>query len=1331
MKRFESSDARRVLVGMLSMSLALLALAVAASGAQAAKGAVSSFGGAGTSGGKFGGSIPDLAVNQAGTGGAGSGDIYALDETIEGGSRIQVFTPSGEFVRAFGLDVGGAGVEVCTVAATCGPVTSSAVAGGIAGNADGLAIDQAAGTVYVADRGNNRVDVFSASGSFEGAFGWRVKAAGAAEELQFCTTLTGCQEGKAGAGAGQFSRNSPLGEEDAGLSDVAVNPLNGHILTTDSKTRRISEFAPVISGGVVTGITFVRGYGWGAQTGASEFQICTTSCHAPGPPGSAEGQFGTTEPRVLAIDSEGTVYAVDSRNRRVQTFGPDGSALGDFAGPSLNEAPTETIPSEIAIDPSNGHLLVLAQTVGHERRPYEFDAAGNLLEIYFPSGGFASSPLAVGPTGQLYGATNRRIYRLGTIVPPAAEITEVEAASGTSAVVKAKINPNGLEVNYRVELSSDGGATWVPMANGEFPDDEADHEITVNVSPLEALTTYRVRVVAEKVFASGSATAEEEFETPAAPPELTGVGYSGNTDTCVDLAGDVNPENQATMYRFEYTSEADFILNGFGGALSAPSPAATIPAGPVPVVVDQRICGLSPRTTYHFRLVAENATGPSTSADATFTTFATAGSGLPDERAYEQASPVDKNGADVKVLTDIGQVAASGDAVTFYTNAGLPGGDGAQSLPTFMSRRDASGWTTQGLLPPASVGPEAKVLGWTEDLTRSYSAGLTPGSPITLYEQNTLTRGVRAVSTDPEAINVLPTFAAATEEGKALLFEDRAALTSGAMSGHSNVYLWDSQTNRLVLAGAMNNGQAPSAGAFAGPYDWFSSNGTSQGGSAAGYYTNESNVLSTDADRVFFTAAGTGRLYMRVNPEQAQSAVDGEGRCTEGSKACTVPISDEQQAIFVGATPAGRQTLLMSSSPLTADANTGPTHTGRDLYLYDADAGKLTDLTPEEGGDGAEVKGVLGYGEEGGVVSYVYFLANGSLAEGAAAGSCGVAESKSPEEGLSGECNLYVWHAGSITYIGRLAPGRESKQIQQAEMRDWAPTTRVALEKVRRTARVSEGGAVLLFRSYLKLTSYENAGVPEMYRYDAETRGLRCVSCDPTGAPAVGGASVSDIFNLPLSKPASTAAITSRNLSANGNRVFFDTPDKLISTDVNGVDDVYEWEASGEGSCTSESQDGGCLYLISTGTSPRPSYFVDASTDGDDVFILTAQPLVTQDKDELDDVYDARVRGGIPAQNQVEPTPCADEQHCAGMSSGAPPTQQPGSPAFVGPGNPKPIRCKKGLHPVTKKGKETCVKVKSKKRTKHRHHKAGGRSKAGAGHKHRRGGSGKHGRAGR
>jgi hypothetical protein len=691
--------------------------------------------------------------------------------------------------------------------------------------------------------------------------------------------------------------------------------------------------------------------------------------------------------------------------------------------------------------------------------------------------------------------------------------------------------------------------------------------------------------------------------------------------------------------------------------------------------------------------------------------------GLPDGRAYEQATPVDKNGNNAAGTANNVLTSPDGGAITFFATGGIPGGEGAQAYPTYLAVRaaDGSGWSTQGLMPPASLGSSAALLGVSEDLDRAYvtQAG-EPGAPASFLERDSVDGTLRTIAAGPVSGNYQ--YAASSADDSQVLFQAKGSLgVPGAAPGTAtNTYLWDAAGGHLVLAGVLNDGSAPSGGAFAGSNRIFSLN--------TPHYTQTEHAISNDSSRVFFTsAAATGnQLYVRNNPTQPQSPLDGEGECEVEALACTVEISESVRAVpdpngekptrFVGASADGSVAYFISSSALTEDANTGSEDEGADLYRYDVGGRTLTDLAPLASGNGAEVQGVLGMSEDG---SYVYFAANGVLAPGAVAGSC--------TEAGEGRCNLYVWHEGGISFISEMV--LEGVLPKKSDISNWFPGT---VERAQRAAEVSPDGLTLLFRSIGQPTGYDNEGpcaeggpgpCSEIYRYRYGGPTPSCISCD-LGASPLGAATLQSTVSLQGSPQKAT--LPRRNLSADGDRIFFETPDPLVSADTNGeagcpivepefevhaCQDVYEWEAQGTGSCRSASENGGCLYLISTGESPDPSYFADAGTEGEDVFFFTSQPLVGQDADDAVDIYDARVGGGIASQSPSPATSCTDEG-CKSSMPSPPQVPSPGTPGFVGPPNPIPLHCRKGR--VRRGGR--CVRPHRKhKHRRHRKNTTGGR----------------------
>ena len=98
-----------------------------------------------------------------------------------------------------------------------------------------------------------------------------------------------------------------------------------------------------------------------------------------------------------------------------------------------------------------------------------------------------------------------------------------------------------------------------------------------------------------------------------APSVSTG-GASSITQSGATVSGTVNPNGQSTTYSFQYGT-----TTSYGSATSS----QVAGSGNTAVNVSATLTGLSPGTTYHYRITATNAAGTAYGSDLTFTTVMT------------------------------------------------------------------------------------------------------------------------------------------------------------------------------------------------------------------------------------------------------------------------------------------------------------------------------------------------------------------------------------------------------------------------------------------------------------------------------------------------------------------------------------------------------------------------------------------------------------------------------------------------------------------------------------------------------------------------------------
>jgi hypothetical protein len=725
------------------------------------------------------------------------------------------------------------------------------------------------------------------------------------------------------------------------------------------------------------------------------------------------------------------------------------------------------------------------------------------------------------------------------------------------------------------------------------------------------------------------------------------------------------------------------------------------------------------------------------------------GSNLPDCRAYEMVSPPEKNGGEVDNSPTLEgtppnpeQAALNGEAVTYGSTTTFTETD-PESAPLtsqYISRRTPNGWRTEAITPPQRepggvFNREDGAIdfslyqGFTEDLSHAFLQAYEPypvaGAPEKYYApfvRDDLNGSYTLLSTVKPPVQIpgisnsfeglRMEYAGMSAEGSHVVFSANDALAPGAIPGKYNLY--ESSNGRLELVSVLPDGEAV-AGATFGRIEY------DQGGMDEGY----ENVISPDGSRVFFTSSdGSGpdgdelerQIYMHeLGPAGSHVVHVSASQKTNGSGPGGSDPNGPLPAIYRLASADGSAVFFSSCEKLTDDSTAGEGlqsgyghcrsqsgngegGEGEDLYRYDVATGRLQDLSIDSTpGKSAGVLSVLGASRDG---STVYFAAHSALTPEA---------SSDPEVS-----NVYVWRAGALSFVATLRPGDYGSNMIFGHNgdREYA------------NAEVSPSGRYLAFESTEPLTGYDTkpatpgvceAAIPEwgsgsiydnntgrcieMFEYDAESAKLTCASCDPRGLPPDGDSvSPMAIHSLALYAGWQSTTNQQRYMLDNG-RLFFDSEDSLLPQASDGRVNVFEYEPQQIGSCQ---HTGGCVALISSGTSSDDSYFMDSSTTGDDAFFMTRQQLVAQDGDEAIDVYDARADGGFPS---ATPPPCSGEA-CRPPTTSAPAIYgAPPSATFIGAGNPQQVAQSaptktKQAKPKPKKKAKPQKKAKRKKKVK-------------------------------
>jgi hypothetical protein len=1157
----------------------------------------------------------------------------------------------------------------------------------------GLAVNEESGDVYVADTGNGRVQQFEADGTFVRTFG---------------------------------SLTSPTFI----AIDNSAGASKGDVYVADEASATVSKYeadgTPITgwgSSGSIDGSTAPGGpFGGIAGIAVDSAGVLYVYRNAPEPPifkfdpdGAFIEEFNTeggTAPAGIAVDPTGSVYKVRG-NGNLLKFSPSGAT-------ELDQIPCGC--GGIAVDSSNGDLYA---AFGEE--VHRFDSTANPLEA-FGSGHLsnASGVTLDASTGTAFVADSSasKIAVFGPAVVPDSTTDAASAVTDTAATLHGTVSADGgpdatcafqylTQAEYEANPSSErfaGAEEAACVPAGPFSGSGTE-AVSADITGLTPGTTYHVRLNATN--SNGTANgADTPFTTADAPIVDVTTFTSEVTETSATLHGTVNPNRAETTYAFQYGTSTAY-------GSEAPLGGAQIPAGPGPVAIEAALSGLAPDTTYHYRIVATNLAGGDEGIDHAFTTRAPfepleagpfPGRGfLPDQRGWELVSPPDKNGADVMGDSARTRAATDGNAASFSSLGAFADVIGTGVAAEYIAERSTdptpgnNGWATHAITPqqdPLTYRGVSAALEplWEGELSGDLTSGVFRAwSPLThapmvanvqnLYVRDDLrTPGAGnyalaspclACTTPLPPIQLArtrPYLAGASADFSHVVFESTFRLTpdSTAISPDVNdegpiaynVFEWDNGTLRLVSVvppvgetscGSGGPSCTPAASAIAGV------------GASHNVYTP--HVVSNDGSRVFFTdtsaspGARSGVLYERIDGTRTLQINASERTDCADHDPCSGTLEPDpngpQPATYETASNDGKRVFFLTTEQLI-DSDTNPQV---DLYMYDEEAPageRLTRLSADPGtGESLNAQGVIGTSDDG---HWVYFLGDGR--------------------------SMYVWHDGTMSFIGRLDDGRDADINHPT---DWNLLTL--------QARVTPNGHQLLVASHsgTGLTGRDhratcgtlldvvgNNPCQALYLYNADDGSTACVSCNPNGGPVTGNATtnVRELYGGAL-----TTWHLSHPLSNDGTKAFFSTPAALVPGDTNGYVDAYEWRAQGTGGCAHLE---GCLHLLSSGTDPADSYFMDASANGSDVFVLTRQQLVGWDTDHAYDLYDARVGGGFPEPPAVT-APCNGDS-CHPASAPAPAAPGAGSAAFSGPDNPHPRRCPRGRHAVRRHGKTRCLK---------------------------------------
>lgn len=1082
-----------------------------------------------------------------------------------------------------------------------------------AAGGSGVAVNETTHDIYVADTGNHRISEFESSGVFVRAWGWGVLDGNA--ETQTCTGLTGCEAGVPGSAPGQLE--SPL---FVAVDNDLSSPSHGDVYVAEAGDGIITKYdgegalqSVWGTGGQMSGLGQLQGIAVGTDGDLWVYAGQEVARFGPagepiGAPFGA-GPGGGSRPSGLAVDGRDEIYAVEGLESvgkldsagnylgRVteSPAGPDGSGILPPVGLATDQVTNEFFADEVAA--IGAYSIACEPQIVSPCVPFQSFGEAQLDE---------GAGLAVDSSfGNVYAASagNDEILAF----PPAVEATTEAATDVTAstATLNGKIDAFGSDLTacrFEYGVGTAEGDSSVPCVGTPAPNGQV--AVEAPVSGLEGKTTYSFRLSATN--ANGHVEGDEGFFTTLESPGIVSAEAKELSAESAVLVATIDPRGSETHYHFEWGPCE-------GGCPASSYPATVpVPDGRIlpgtPTTVEQAISGLSPGTTYHFRVFAENANGPVAGTEHTFVYLPSApiqagcgneelrqlngSTSLPDCRAYELVTPAMKNGSLIGAIF-IGhltpQIAEDGSRMTVAALQCLPGtpsciGHRQSEGEPYEFFRGPDGWQVNPLAPPAA-----------QFQTHSWLLfGADPGTLLFSAPDSAGTEDIWARSEDGSFSPVGPLGQPGTSYN---VFSPRAAVSTADLSHVvyetvRPVWPFDAGSTSSLYEYTPASGAEPQLVGVTGGFEegenhnLISVCGTGLGNGGPTDAVSAYNTLSEDGRIVYFTArpcgTGSGTNTGREVPAAALYERIDQSRTIDVSAAtpatCTTPECEGStssgtsfESRFEGASRSGERAVFTSTQQLTDGASQDrkasdqatscetaiSADSGCNLYLSECPGHceepsqrRLIDVSEGAKGEGGpKVLGVVAMSADAG---RIFFVANGVLT---------TAQNQQGEEAVSGGHNLYLYERdeahpqGRLTFVAKLAI---QDRPNWAEGFHYQGPGSLRSGQGLGTANITPDGRYLVFESRRALTPGAVVGPAQIYRYDAQNEEMTRVSIGQAGFGDDGNAGqAGSDATIVAAKNAFVLgdgpALTNPTMSTDGRFVFFQSPLALTPGALNEV----------------------------------------------------------------------------------------------------------------------------------------------------------------------------------